>query len=152
MSGMSEVTRILGEIQDGDPHAADQLLPIVYDEPRSLGERYHRDPEVDRRRLDVWPESSPVASWGRWAYVANSGSMFQVTLSTPASINDRVPAGGNFAALENRACAFGSGHSGGANFAFADGSVRFLSDRISVPTLQALSTRRGGERVSAGDY
>jgi prepilin-type processing-associated H-X9-DG protein len=76
--------------------------------------------------------------------------MFQVTLSTPASINDRVPAGGNFAALENRA--FGSGHSGGANFAFADGPVRFLSDRISLPTLQSLSTRRGGELVSAGDY
>src|SRR5262249_37022172 len=33
---MSEVTRILGEIQDGDPYAADQLLPIVYDELRKL--------------------------------------------------------------------------------------------------------------------
>jgi len=33
---MSEVTRILGEIQDGDRHALDQLLPIVYDELRKL--------------------------------------------------------------------------------------------------------------------
>src|SRR5262245_21424441 len=33
---MSELTRILNEIQDGNPHAADQLLPIVYDELRKL--------------------------------------------------------------------------------------------------------------------
>jgi RNA polymerase sigma factor (TIGR02999 family) len=32
MSGMSEVTRILGQIQRGDPTAAEQLLPLVYDE------------------------------------------------------------------------------------------------------------------------
>jgi prepilin-type processing-associated H-X9-DG protein len=47
--------------------------------------------------------------------------------------------------------AFGSGHSGGANFAFADGSVRFLSDSIPLATLQALSTRNDGE-VVAGDF
>jgi RNA polymerase sigma factor (TIGR02999 family) len=33
---MSEVTRILGEAQDGDPTAADQLLPLVYEELRKL--------------------------------------------------------------------------------------------------------------------
>src|SRR5215204_1900558 len=33
---MSEVTRILEEIQQGDPHAAQQLLPLVYDELRKL--------------------------------------------------------------------------------------------------------------------
>jgi RNA polymerase sigma factor (TIGR02999 family) len=33
---MSEVTRILSAIQQGDPHAADQLLPLVYDELRRL--------------------------------------------------------------------------------------------------------------------
>jgi RNA polymerase sigma factor (TIGR02999 family) len=33
---MSDVTRILSAIEQGDPHAADQLLPLVYDELRKL--------------------------------------------------------------------------------------------------------------------
>ena len=33
---MNEVTRILGAIEQGDPHAAEQLLPLVYDELRRL--------------------------------------------------------------------------------------------------------------------
>jgi RNA polymerase sigma factor (TIGR02999 family) len=33
---MSEVTRILAVIGQGDPHAAEQLLPLVYDELRKL--------------------------------------------------------------------------------------------------------------------
>jgi RNA polymerase sigma factor (TIGR02999 family) len=33
---MTDVTRILQDIQQGDPHAADQLLPLVYDELRKL--------------------------------------------------------------------------------------------------------------------
>jgi RNA polymerase sigma factor (TIGR02999 family) len=33
---MSEVTRILSAIEQGDPHAASQLLPLVYEELRKL--------------------------------------------------------------------------------------------------------------------
>jgi RNA polymerase sigma factor (TIGR02999 family) len=33
---MSDVTRILSQIESGDPHAAEQLLPLVYDELRIL--------------------------------------------------------------------------------------------------------------------
>ena len=33
---MNEVTRILSAIQQGEPHAAEQLLPLVYDELRKL--------------------------------------------------------------------------------------------------------------------
>jgi RNA polymerase sigma factor (TIGR02999 family) len=33
---MSEVTRILSAIEQGDPHAAGQLLPLVYEELRQL--------------------------------------------------------------------------------------------------------------------
>jgi RNA polymerase sigma factor (TIGR02999 family) len=34
--GMSDVTSILSAIEQGDPHAAEQLLPLVYDELRKL--------------------------------------------------------------------------------------------------------------------
>src|SRR5438093_8953100 len=33
---MKEITRILSAIEQGDPSAADQLLPLVYDELRRL--------------------------------------------------------------------------------------------------------------------
>ena len=33
---MTEVTQILSQIEDGDPNAAEQLLPLVYDELRKL--------------------------------------------------------------------------------------------------------------------
>src|SRR6266568_3670480 len=33
---MGDVTRILADIEQGDPRAAEQLLPLVYDELRKL--------------------------------------------------------------------------------------------------------------------
>ena len=33
---MNDVTRILSAIEHGDPRAAEQLLPLVYDELRKL--------------------------------------------------------------------------------------------------------------------
>jgi RNA polymerase sigma factor (TIGR02999 family) len=36
ITAMSDVTRILDQIQHGEPHAADQLLPLVYEELRKL--------------------------------------------------------------------------------------------------------------------
>ena len=35
-SAMNEVTRILSALEQGDPHAAEQLLPLVYEELRKL--------------------------------------------------------------------------------------------------------------------
>ena len=46
---------------------------------------------------------------------------------------------------------FGSPFPGGANFAFGDGSVKFLSDRIDPKVLRALASPSGGEKVSLDD-
>ncbi len=40
-----------------------------------------------------------------------------------------------------------SAHEGGANVAFADGMVRFLSEDIEPDVLRALMTKSGGETV-----
>ena len=45
-----------------------------------------------------------------------------------------------------------SRHTGSGNFVFADGHVGSLSGSTSYATYKALSTRRGGEAVSSGDY
>jgi prepilin-type processing-associated H-X9-DG protein len=39
-------------------------------------------------------------------------------------------------------------HTGGANAAMSDGSVRFLRDSMTIRTLAALSTRAAGEVIA----
>ena len=43
---------------------------------------------------------------------------------------------------------FGSWHSGGANFAMGDGSVRFMRDSMAFAVFQAFNTIAGGEVIS----
>jgi prepilin-type processing-associated H-X9-DG protein len=47
---------------------------------------------------------------------------------------------------------FRSFHPGGANFAMADGSVRFVKDSINTPTYRALATRSGSETIGGDQY
>ncbi len=45
-----------------------------------------------------------------------------------------------------------SNHSGGVNVLFADGSVKFIKDSISMPTWWALGTKGNGEVISSDSY
>src|SRR5262245_61914865 len=74
----------------------------------------------------------------------------------PASANCKdkwqqaiAPLGCRFGAA---AKGFASFHSGGSNFLFGDGSVRFLKQSIAIPIQAALGSRAGGEVLSADAF
>ena len=116
-----------------------------------FGERSHQDPEYDRLTAAFDPGFGPLIKWGTWGWAGDpDGACAANSLGTPVPINYRVPPlpdAGDWLWEMFRLSAFGSDHSGGANFAFADGSVRFVSEAIPLPQLQALSTREGEEVV-----
>ena len=60
-----------------------------------------------------------------------------------------VPWASIAAAWNGRVSAHGSYHTNGVNIAMADGSVRFLKETTSLTVLSAMSTRNGGEVLSA---
>jgi prepilin-type N-terminal cleavage/methylation domain-containing protein/prepilin-type processing-associated H-X9-DG protein len=104
-----------------------------------FGERFHKDPN--------W---QGISTLGGWAW-ANYSAPQDYILGTRVPVNYMVPPGSSgFAVTDRRTSAFGSGHTTGANFSMADGSVRFFADAStsSLPMLQALSTRQGGEVVT----
>ena len=66
-------------------------------------------------------------------------------------INARSPSGAPYASGDwQHRTGFDSRHTGGANFALADGSVRFLSDSMALGLYRALATIAGKEPV--GDF
>ncbi|HWL10561.1 MAG TPA: DUF1559 domain-containing protein [Planctomicrobium sp.] len=74
---------------------------------------------------------------GVWAY----GYMYSYG-SSEVKLNKR-----DYAAADSTVGNFRSQHTGGAHFAFTDGSVSFLSENINFDLYQALSTRAGGEII-----
>lgn len=109
-----------------------------------LGERQFFDPIFD---------SSPIVDdrirdWG-WVWFGGEGD---ANLGTSVPINFLLPKnfdtlGGTTQQLlfDDRINAFGSMHTGGANFSLSDGSVQFISQSVSPIIFRALGTRAGGE-------
>jgi prepilin-type N-terminal cleavage/methylation domain-containing protein len=124
-----------------------------------FGERNHVDPNYDTFAAAGYT-TEPMGAWGWWAPSGGAFGVSDVTMSSFAPINYRIPfplatsgigSATAFAPYDMlRVCSFGSQHTGGANFSLSDGSVRFMSQNINQSLLVGLSTRQGGEVVS--DY
>jgi prepilin-type N-terminal cleavage/methylation domain-containing protein/prepilin-type processing-associated H-X9-DG protein len=90
-----------------------------------------------------------------WQFSANSNGT-TVPINYPSPLNCDTAGGFGTSNWQSR-CAytntgFKSHHPGGANFLFADGSVRFLRQSINMYTYCNLGSRAGGEVISADSY
>src|SRR5260370_2258855 len=116
-----------------------------------FGERYNCDPSWDAY-MAVFGFSPPHPTFYGWfSYSLTEYSNLYPLGSGFYPLNHRLPAFSSpdlaFFDAINRSLAYGSGHTGGANFAFCDGSVHFIGNAINnTPTvLPALSTISGAE-------
>jgi len=126
------VARRLAEISDGTSRT---IL---------MGERSNYDPVFDRCGPETGWSTTKMANWN-WVWFGAEGNAF---LGTGVPINMRIRDCVEYRTpirYDDRINAFGSQHPGGAVFAFADGSVRFLSESLDQATFIALGSRAGGE-------
>jgi RNA polymerase sigma factor (TIGR02999 family) len=102
---MTEVTRILSAIEQGDPNAASQLLPLVYDELRTLAAQKlaHESPGqtlqptalVHQAYLRLVGGDSPPAEWeGRGHFFAAAAEAMRRILVENARRKHRQKRGG----------------------------------------------------------
>ncbi len=88
---------------------------------------------------------------GAWSGGAGGRADWWLNMTTVRyPINYKSNAGYGHRASYFRHTVFNSTHSGGAQFAFADGRVRFLSENINYNTLEALCDRHDGN--TTGEY
>jgi prepilin-type N-terminal cleavage/methylation domain-containing protein/prepilin-type processing-associated H-X9-DG protein len=95
----------------------------------------------------VWSVCKPTGTvkWGetRWA-VGYPGVTWGSAVG-PLNADSELPT--IYGLFKQGYESFRSDHAGGVNFAFVDGSVRFLAEEIDLATLKALASRNGGEVV-----
>lgn len=82
--------------------------------------------------------------WSRGSFIMTSYNHFYAPNSKYPDCTD----GGRAAAVT----APRSFHPGGVNMLFLDGHVQFVKDSVSQPTFRAISTRSGGEVISADAF
>jgi prepilin-type processing-associated H-X9-DG protein len=100
--------------------------------------------------LMIGEDLSEYVQWNLWAYPNGACGTCAIPPNTGNKIGD-PDLGFDTAAKVARwptRYSFRSNHSGGLNFALADGSVRFVRDTIALQTYWALATRAGGEVIA----
>jgi prepilin-type N-terminal cleavage/methylation domain-containing protein/prepilin-type processing-associated H-X9-DG protein len=129
-----------------------------------FGESYHRDPNVDTFTTNTsspnWNSDNTIKGWSRWYPAGGDIGLNNIMGGAFAPINYLTPfrhgdAGAPttrtawFVFQDQRLSAFGSGHTGGANFCFSDGSVRFLTDQTTQTVLALYCMRADGAVIPA---
>lgn len=144
----------LSQFRDGifDQNRQYSFLSVIDGTSNTVmfGERHYFDPVFDSSPI----VGDRIADWG-WVWFGAQGDAFlgcsvRINFKLPADFDSR-PAGEQQLLFEDRINAFGSGHTGGANFTMGDGSVRFIRDTISPVTILQLGTRSGGEVINSND-
>lgn len=123
-----------------------------------FGEMSHLDPNFDTFTAAGWTSGSTIRGWSRWYPAGGDVGLANIMGGSFAPINYRIPwadgesgAPGSrnewFQFQDLRLSSFGSNHPGGANLAYADGSVHFLTDSTSQNILQLRCQRSDGEVI-----
>ncbi|MEM8911648.1 MAG: DUF1559 domain-containing protein [Planctomycetota bacterium] len=118
-----------------------------------IGERFHYDPIFDNRLHDNPTRYSryPIHKWSAWSWTGggNGTTMVLGSARTGIPINFTTPANApiDYFSVNDRMSAFGSGHPGGANFAFVDGSVHFLTESLNETVFQQLAVKKDTENL-----
>jgi prepilin-type processing-associated H-X9-DG protein len=101
------------------------------------------------RRARIWNEDSATyqvsTRIGPNSQAPDYGRCVNDPVNRVPCINDTSNGTGYYLGARSR-------HPGGVNALFCDGSVHFIKNTIGLPAYQALSTRAGGEVVSADAY
>ncbi|WP_040768289.1 DUF1559 domain-containing protein [Novipirellula maiorica] len=105
---------------------------------------YVRASGVSKPPVDGESPSS-LEDWPVWIGMPRTDESLRFTARTSSPINAYTSVGNMYQAIDDD-CAF-SFHQGGAQFNFADGSVRFITDSVSMETYQALAGMNDGEVV-----
>src|SRR5262249_39364311 len=87
--------------------------------------------------------------WNAWAYANGATATCAIPLNTGIVIPP-LGASAGLGAWPNR-YSFRSRHAGGAMFALADASVRFVRDSIAITTYRQLATIQGNEAAAVPD-
>lgn len=113
------------------------------------------------RLVEITDGTSNTIGIGEISWYDNSGTRYRSWIRGPAMAGTTPDWSAGTKNIQNAIntydisiyndIAFGSQHSGGSNFAFGDGSVRFVTQSVPMSTYKALASINGNEAVNLQD-